>query len=153
MVHHEYAERYAQRLSLISIFALQLSAETEFLSDVLRDSSYTRQDKGQIKVSQGMRNTRGEPKRLSNFFLRLAFYAGKLCPSLVKTLHVGICEYPSGNYGVLRRKETNLDRRFLERIHSSLSSLMRAAKLSRNPSSSNGNCGIAALCHMCDGQK
>ena len=40
---------------MISIFALQLTAEREFPSDVLRDSAYTTQDKGQIKVS-GMIN-------------------------------------------------------------------------------------------------
>ena len=33
------------------IFVLQLIAEREFPSDVLRDSSYTRQDKGQVEVS------------------------------------------------------------------------------------------------------
>ena len=59
----------AQRLSLISVFALQLTAKREFPQDVPSDSSYTRQDRGEIKVSQGKRNTRCELKKLLNFRL------------------------------------------------------------------------------------
>ena len=51
-------------------FALQLTAKREFLSEVVRDSSHTKLDKGQIKVSSEKRNTRGKPKRLPNFRLQ-----------------------------------------------------------------------------------
>ena len=76
MAPHQYEKRPTLSFSLIAIFALQLSAKRDFPSDVLRDSSYARQDKGQFKVSHGKRNIRAQPKRLLNFRLEAQTFFG-----------------------------------------------------------------------------